>query len=454
LESSENSVGVWLGGSRGKKINDNKCGCSSTEVTCADYQSGFTDGVEFQKRKLEITAFTENGRYIREDGYSEVVVDVPQSGHTDEELEEAYDNGYGDGENHQKSLLSAITITQNGDYERADGYSAITVNVAGQSASLITTAITSNGEFFPAQGYDGFSSVEVNVPSTGYTEEEYQEHYSQGYRQGQSFQKSLMTSTAVTENGTYRRTNGFSAFTVNVPQTGISGTQISIQDTVHLNGYGTYYFIYDSATTEDSMTIIFNDTPTPTGYSYSALTYLSYDGNVVEPYISSNYWTGKIMSNTYSSIGTIIFRMSGDNKLNIPLDAFAGRSQLKEIWIPSGTTGKIGNSAFAGSGIEEIHLPNDITEIWHSAFSQAGLKSLELPSSVTKIEYNAFYNCSSLTAVTVNSVTPPEISINSGAWRAFDATNNCPIYVPSSSVNAYKSAQGWSDYADRIQAIV
>lgn len=138
LESSENSVGVWLGGSRGKKIGDNKCACSSTEVICADYQSGFTDGVEFQKRKLQITAVTENGRYISEDGFKEIAVDVPtgstinnqdknititantattitfdsgytglgnvginvnvpQTGHTDEELEEAYNNGYSDG---------------------------------------------------------------------------------------------------------------------------------------------------------------------------------------------------------------------------------------------------------------------------------------------------------------------------------------------------------------------
>lgn len=35
----------------------------------------------------------------------------------------------------------------------------------------------------------------------------------------------------------------------------------------------------------------------------------------------------------------------------------------------------------------------------------------------------------------------------------FDNTNNTPIYVPVGSVEAYKSAQYWSDYADRIQAI-
>ena len=34
--------------------------------------------------------------------------------------------------------------------------------------------------------------------------------------------------------------------------------------------------------------------------------------------------------------------------------------------------------------------------------------------------------------------------------KAFDNTNECPIYVPSAAVEAYKTA--WSAYASRIQA--
>ena len=34
----------------------------------------------------------------------------------------------------------------------------------------------------------------------------------------------------------------------------------------------------------------------------------------------------------------------------------------------------------------------------------------------------------------------------------FNNTNDCPIYVPTGSVEAYKTAEYWSDYADRIQA--
>lgn len=34
-----------------------------------------------------------------------------------------------------------------------------------------------------------------------------------------------------------------------------------------------------------------------------------------------------------------------------------------------------------------------------------------------------------------------------------DGTNNCPIFVPSESVDSYKVAEYWNRYADRIQAI-
>jgi hypothetical protein len=49
----------------------------------------------------------------------------------------------------------------------------------------------------------------------------------------------------------------------------------------------------------------------------------------------------------------------------------------------------------------------------------------------------------------VLAVNPPTIS----GYEHFYETNDCPIYVPLESVDAYKSAAGWSDYADRIQGI-
>lgn len=44
------------------------------------------------------------------------------------------------------------------------------------------------------------------------------------------------------------------------------------------------------------------------------------------------------------------------------------------------------------------------------------------------------------------ATTPPNIN-----WMAFYMIDsNFVIYVPTESIDAYKTAAGWSDYADRI----
>lgn len=48
----------------------------------------------------------------------------------------------------------------------------------------------------------------------------------------------------------------------------------------------------------------------------------------------------------------------------------------------------------------------------------------------------------------VNSTTPPTLE-----YHVFGDALWTKIYVPSASVDAYKNADGWSDYADKIYAI-
>lgn len=108
-------------------------------------------------------------------------------------------------------------------------------------------------------------------------------------------------------------------------------------------------------------------------------------------------------------------------------------------------------SAFADcSGLTSVTIPNSVTNIGNSAFSRcSSLTSITIPNSVTTISDYAFLNCSGLTSVTVQATTPPTL----GNSNAFNDTNDCPIYVPSASVAAYKAATNWSTYASRIQAI-
>jgi len=93
-------------------------------------------------------------------------------------------------------------------------------------------------------------------------------------------------------------------------------------------------------------------------------------------------------------------------------------------------------------------IPEGVENIGdYSFFGLSGITSITIPSTVNIIGY-AFYN-PNLESITCLAVTPPSLSGND----ALDNTNNCPIYVPSESVDAYKAAYGWSNYASRIQAI-
>ena len=98
--------------------------------------------------------------------------------------------------------------------------------------------------------------------------------------------------------------------------------------------------------------------------------------------------------------------------------------------------------------LTSLDIPSNISSIGSGAFeSCTGLTSLVIPSNVLSIDNEAFSKCSGLTSVTVESTTPPKL----GSY-VFNYTS-CPIYVPPESVDAYKAASKWSNYASRIQAI-
>ena len=129
--------------------------------------------------------------------------------------------------------------------------------------------------------------------------------------------------------------------------------------------------------------------------------------------------------------------------------AFNYCSGLTSVNIGSGVT-SINNGVFQYCySLTSITIPDSVTSIGVSVFNYcSGLTSVNIGSGVTSIDRQAFDACTNLTSVTCNATTPPTLGYN-----VFRNTGNCPIYVPSDSVNAYKTATRWSDYASRIQAI-
>ena len=129
--------------------------------------------------------------------------------------------------------------------------------------------------------------------------------------------------------------------------------------------------------------------------------------------------------------------------------AFNDCKNLTSVTIPNGVT-SIGDYAFQDCwDCTTIVLPNTVTTIGGYAFNMcSSLTSINIPSGVTSIGEEAFYMCSSLQSMTFNSTIPPTLY-----EYGLDDTNDCPIYVPAGSVNTYKSATNWSEYAERIEAI-
>ena len=134
---------------------------------------------------------------------------------------------------------------------------------------------------------------------------------------------------------------------------------------------------------------------------------------------------------------------------SIGVCAFLG-CQFSDFIIPNSVT-TIGSSAFSYcSKLTSMEIPNSVTEIGTCAFMACSkLTSVEIPNSVTSIGSDVFYTCYSMTSITIQATTPPTLS----STRAFSEANNCLIYVPAESVDAYKAATNWSSLADRIQPI-
>jgi hypothetical protein len=154
----------------------------------------------------------------------------------------------------------------------------------------------------------------------------------------------------------------------------------------------------------------------------------------------------------YVSVGGVLFNKAQDTLMQYP-----GAKQGDAYTIPNSVK-TIGEYAFSNAGLTSIIIPNSVTTIGLGAFGTcAGLTSVIIPKSVTIIGDWAFANCRSLTSVTSLNPVPPRIRQDfnevSHVFIIYDedgrfAPKTDTLYVPKTSITAYKQASGWKNFKE------
>ena len=340
-------------------------------------------------------SITENGENINVNEYSTASVNVP--------IPDGYIVPSGNKE-----------ITQNGENIDVAQYATASVNVV---PNLTTQNITENGTYQPSGNYDGFSSVTVNVAGSGGNEDL--------INLIERDVTNLNIPYGTTKIGEYAFRNYSKLKEITIPD---SVTSIGSNAFCNCSGL-------TSINIPDGVTSIGEDT----FHTCSKLASVTIGNGVTS-----------IGSNAFYNCGSLTTVTIPNSVTSIGRSAFSSCDSLTTVTIPNSVTSISGYVFSYCYNLTSINIPDGVTSIGEQTFySCRGLKSVTIPDGVTSIGTYAFSECSRLTSVTINAITPP--SLGSGV---FSGTNNCPIYVPAESVDAYKQATNWSSLADRISAIV
>ena len=151
--------------------------------------------------------------------------------------------------------------------------------------------------------------------------------------------------------------------------------------------------------------------------------------------------TGITIPNSVTRLGPSLFNYCNS------LASFSGKfaSEDGKCLIADGVL-----NSFARAGVTSYTIPSNVTTIGRPSFEDCQeLVSVTIPDNVKVIDERAFARCANLTSIYCESIEVPRL----GGISAFeDQAPERKIYVPYQSVNAYRTANNWREYAADIVA--
>ena len=248
---------------------------------------------------------------------------------------------------------------------------------------------------------------------------------------------------AITENGEGIDVTQYASASVNVP---IPEGYIIPSGNKEITANGTNIDVNNYATASVNV-------PIPDGY-------IQPSGNIAitengENIDVTNYATATVNVPSTGGAEDLISFIQGDiTTLNIPDgttkigDGIFAYTSLNTVTIPDSVT-SIGEYAFAYSFLRNVTIPDSVTSIGQNAFYDCiNISKVTIGSGVTEINSYAFKKCTYLDSITIKATTPPTLGSD-----VFGDDILLKIYVPAASVDAYKTATNWSQYANIIKAI-
>ncbi len=414
-----------------------------------------------------VESITSNGSYHYEDDYAgaDITVAVPEP-----TIETLVD-----------------TITSNGRYYSETGrpnvyYGSVDLSISVHPSTSLVESITSNGSYHYTGEWNG-ADITVAV-SAAKPEETLSEtitsngSYSYSPTPGSVFSSVALSvdvhpsntlSRTYTTNGTKTITGEFNGGTVTIsvhPSTSLSRTYIND---------GVYNITGDFS---GGTITVQTGVPTPAN---NEIYYVTYTGNVIDQITNVNDFGANLISNTVHSSGKYCILTFDGPVLRTGYNSFANKLSLKEIYLPDSVT-EISQNCFGNTGLQKCIMQNNVTVVKGFAFTQCyalvspfrlstgctvigdfyggtfgdctALSTITIPGRTTDIGPGAFRGCLNLFNIIVHPTTPPTLALSDDQnYHQFDdCSGGFKIRVPADSLQAYKTAPGWSEWEDHIIA--